>query len=70
MFARIGAAPRPCRHEELEDTPVDARPRSPLGQALIGTIPGEQREYRTPDGVLLRVSLVEAVTNRSSTHTS
>jgi len=36
-------------------------PRSPLGQALIGAVPGEQREYRTPDGTLLRVSLVAAV---------
>jgi transcription elongation factor GreA len=36
-------------------------PRSPLGRALIGAVPGEQREYRTPDGTLLRVTLVAAV---------
>jgi transcription elongation factor GreA len=39
-------------------------PQSPLGQALIGAVPGEQREYRTPDGTLLRVSLVAAVPHR------
>jgi len=39
-------------------------PRSPLGQALIGAVPGEQREYRTPDGTLLRVSLAAAVPHR------
>lgn len=41
-------------------------PRSPLGQALIGAVPGEQREYRTPDGTLIRVALVRAVPHRSS----
>ena len=45
-------------------------PQSPLGRALLGTVPGEQREYRTPDGTLLRVSLLEAVPHRSSTPTS
>jgi len=45
-------------------------PRSPLGQALIGTVPGEQREYRTPDGTPIRVSLVKAVPYRGSTPTS
>ena len=42
-------------------------PRSPLGQALIGAVPGEQREYRTPDGTFLQVSLVAAVPTASST---
>jgi transcription elongation factor GreA len=45
-------------------------PQSPLGRALLGAVPGEQREYRTPDGTLLRVSLLEAVPHRSSTPTS
>ena len=45
-------------------------PQSPLGRALLGTVPGEQREYRTPDGTLLRVYLLEAVPHRSSTPTS
>jgi transcription elongation factor GreA len=45
-------------------------PRSPLGQALIGAVPGERREYRAPDGALIRVSLVGAVPHRSSTPVS
>lgn len=42
-------------------------PRSPLGQALIGAVQGERREYRAPDGALIRVSLVGAVPHRSNT---
>jgi len=42
-------------------------PQSPLGRALVGAAPGEQREYRTPDGALLRVSLVQAVPHRRAT---
>ena len=42
-------------------------PQSPLGRALVGAVPGEQREYRTPDGALLRVSLVQAVPHRRAT---
>jgi transcription elongation factor GreA len=60
---------------DREGTAVDGdleicSPRSPLGQALIGSVPGELREYRTPDGTVLRVSLVEAVPHRSSRPTS
>jgi transcription elongation factor GreA len=45
-------------------------PRSPLGQALIGAVQGERREYRAPDGALIRVSLVGAFPHRSSTPVS
>ena len=41
-------------------------PRSPLGRALIGAVPGEQREYRTPDGVRMTVTLVQAVPHRAT----
>ena len=39
-------------------------PQSPLGRALIGAVPGEQREYRTPDGIRMRVSVLKAVPHR------
>jgi transcription elongation factor GreA len=39
-------------------------PRSPLGRSLAGAVPGEQREYRTPDGTPMRVTLVKAVPHR------
>jgi transcription elongation factor GreA len=39
-------------------------PQSPLGQALIGAVPNEQREYRTPDGIPVRVSVLKAVPHR------
>ncbi|ATY10449.1 transcription elongation factor GreAB [Amycolatopsis sp. AA4] len=35
-------------------------PDSPLGRALHGAKPGEQREYEVPSGALVRVTLVEA----------
>ncbi|WP_033294843.1 GreA/GreB family elongation factor [Amycolatopsis jejuensis] len=35
-------------------------PDSPLGQALHGAKPGEQREYRVPSGATVQVTLVEA----------
>lgn len=41
-------------------------PRSPLGRALIGAVPGEQREYLTPDGARMRVTLVKAVPHRGN----
>ena len=40
-------------------------PQAPLGQALIGAVPGEQREYRTPDGIRMRVSVLKAVPHRA-----
>jgi transcription elongation GreA/GreB family factor len=39
-------------------------PQSPLGQALLGAVPGEEREYRTPAGVRIRVSVLKAVPHR------
>jgi len=36
-------------------------PQSPLGRALIGAVPSEQREYRTPNGIRMRVSVLKAV---------
>jgi transcription elongation GreA/GreB family factor len=36
-------------------------PDSPLGTALTGARPGEQRAYRVPAGGTLRVTLLEAV---------
>jgi transcription elongation factor GreA len=39
-------------------------PQSPLGRALIGAVPCEQREYRTPDGIRMRVSVLKAVPHR------
>jgi transcription elongation factor GreA len=41
-------------------------PASPLGRALVGAVPGEQREYRTPGGARMRVTLVAAVPHRST----
>jgi transcription elongation factor GreA len=39
-------------------------PQSPLGRALLGAVPGEDREYRTPAGVRMQVSLLAAVPHR------
>lgn len=39
-------------------------PQSPLGRALLGAVPGEEREYRTPGGIRMRVSLLAAVPHR------
>ncbi|WNV85187.1 GreA/GreB family elongation factor [Umezawaea sp. Da 62-37] len=36
-------------------------PQSPLGGALIGARPGEQRGYRVPGGGTVRVTLLDAV---------
>ena len=40
-------------------------PRSPLGRALIGAVPSEQREYRRPDGIRMTVSVLKAVPHRA-----
>src|SRR4051794_12625619 len=46
----------------VTDTDLEAcSPRSPLGRALIGAAPGAQREYRTPDGTRIKVSVLKAV---------
>jgi transcription elongation GreA/GreB family factor len=39
-------------------------PQSPLGRAVLGAVPGEEREYRTPAGTRMRVSLLAAVPHR------
>jgi transcription elongation GreA/GreB family factor len=36
-------------------------PVSPLGTAVAGARPGEQRSYRVPNGTTVRVTLVDAV---------
>jgi transcription elongation factor GreA len=45
-------------------------PQSPLGRALLGAVPGEEREYHTPAGVRMRVSVLKAVPHRDSTSAS
>jgi hypothetical protein len=35
-----------------------------MGRALIGATPGEQREYCTPDGIRIKVSVLKAVVHR------
>jgi transcription elongation factor GreA len=42
-------------------------PSSPLGAALIGAVPGDKREYRAPDGTVVRVALIAAVPHRAAT---
>jgi transcription elongation GreA/GreB family factor len=44
-------------------------PQSPLGAALTGARPGEQRNYSTPSGVSALVTLLEAVPYRGRTLT-
>jgi transcription elongation factor GreA len=39
-------------------------PKSPLGAALLGAVPGDKREYRAPGGNLVTVALVKAVPHR------
>jgi transcription elongation factor GreA len=49
----------------VTDTELEVcSPQSPLGRALIGAVPSEQREYRTPDGIRMRVSVLKAVPHR------
>ena len=40
-------------------------PVSPLGRALIGAVSGQQHEYRRPDGIRMKVSVLKAVPHRS-----
>ncbi|MFD7657502.1 GreA/GreB family elongation factor [Actinosynnema sp. NPDC059797] len=48
---------RAVEHGEIEVY----SPESPLGAALVGARPGEQRTYRVPGGSTIRVTLVDAV---------
>ncbi len=48
------------RDAEAADVEVYS-PRSPLGTAVTGARPGEQRSYRVPNGATVRVTLVDAV---------
>jgi transcription elongation factor GreA len=41
-------------------------PKSPLGRALTGAVPGQQREYLTPGGTRIAVTLVKAVPHRAT----
>ena len=41
-------------------------PQSPLGRALAGAVQGEQREYVTPGGSRMRVTLLKAVPHRGA----
>lgn len=43
-------------HDDLEVYSPD----SPLGRALAGAKPGEQRTYRVPSGATVRVTLIDA----------
>ena len=36
-------------------------PQSPLGKAITGARPGEQRSYQVPSGAMISVTLVDAV---------
>ncbi|WP_020657527.1 GreA/GreB family elongation factor [Amycolatopsis benzoatilytica] len=45
--------------DEAGDVAV-CSPDSPLGQALDGAKPGEEREYEVPSGAVVRVTLVAA----------
>lgn len=42
-----------------EELPVYS-PESPIGQALIGAKPGDQRSYAAPNGRTIRLTLVDA----------
>ncbi len=48
------------RDETEQDDLEVCSPDSPLGRALAGAGPGEQRTYRVPDGTTVRVTLIEA----------
>ncbi|MEQ0564885.1 GreA/GreB family elongation factor [Amycolatopsis sp. NEAU-NG30] len=48
------------RDETTEDDLEVCSPDSPLGRALAGAGPGEQRTYRVPDGTTVRVTLIDA----------
>lgn len=52
----------------IEDAEIDVySTQSPLGNALIGARPGEQRTYSIPSGANLPVTLLEAVPYGSRT---
>ena len=48
------------RDDESDDLEVYS-PQSPLGAAITGARPGEQRSYRVPSGATVAVTLVDAV---------
>ncbi|QWF78588.1 GreA/GreB family elongation factor [Amycolatopsis sp. CA-230715] len=48
------------RDENGQDDLDVYSPESPLGRALHGAEPGEQREYEVPNGSIVRVTLVDA----------
>lgn len=41
-------------------------PQSPLGRAVTGAVPGERREYLTPSGARMTVTLLKAVPHRGA----
>jgi transcription elongation factor GreA len=47
-------------HPDRDDLEVYS-PTSPLGSALTGARPGDQRSYQVPDGTTVRVTLIDAV---------
>jgi hypothetical protein len=60
-----GSAVKVGRAGVVTDTDLEfCSPQSPLGRALIGATPGEQREYCTPDGIRIKVSVLKAVVHR------
>ena len=48
------------RDETAQDDLEVCSPDSPLGRALAGAEPGEQRTYRVPNGATVRVTLIDA----------
>ncbi len=48
------------RDETEQDDLEVYSPDSPLGRALAGAEPGEQRTYRVPNGATVRVTLIDA----------
>jgi transcription elongation GreA/GreB family factor len=47
--------------DETEQDDIEVySPDSPLGRALAGAKPGEQRIYRVPNGATVRVTLIDA----------
>jgi transcription elongation factor GreA len=41
-------------------------PRSPLGRAVTGAVQGEQREYLTPSGTRMKLTVLKAVPHRGA----
>ena len=51
---------RGAEHPDRDDLEVYSS-TAPLGSALTGARPGDQRSYQVPDGTTVRVTLIDAV---------